>query len=429
MQMAKENGSEWVKQTISDHIRKLMQRYYDKEIRPGTVKNHVSNLKSFLVANEDEKELEGVKIKWDKLIKSLPSRRSVANDRAPTVEEIRKLAEYPDRRMKPLVYVTVSAGIRIRAWEHLRWKHVTPIRNDKGEIIAAKLIVYDDDYGDGQYITFMSPESYHALKAWMDYRAQEGEEINGESYLMRDLWQTTNIPRGAIRSFAKNPRPWGFSGITKRLNTAWRAQGIRGFLPEGKTRHEFKQSHGLIKFHDTQTNTVMSPLYSELLRGHNIGLPGHYLRPTEQELLREYLKAVPLLTINEIDKSSLQEQVSELTEKAQEAERAKTEAENLAKAVEQMQKDIQFLKEHAYESNKQIAYEKANLQEPINYSAEGIGAEIMPPEYVEAIMELKRDRFRYLEMIEAHRRQKKKEEEQSNNSSEKNPNFHPSVCK
>jgi hypothetical protein len=148
----------------------------------------------------------------------------------------------------------------------------------------------------------------------MKYRAQEGEEITGESYLMRDLWQTTNIPRGAIRSFAKNPRPWGFSGITKGLNTAWRVQGIRGFLPEGKTRHEFKQSHGLIKFHDTQTNTVMGPLYSELLRGHNIGLPEHYLRPTEQELLREYLKAVPLLTISEIDKATVEQTRKELNE-------------------------------------------------------------------------------------------------------------------
>ena len=120
-------------------------------------------MKSFLVANEDEKELEGVKIKWDKLNQVVTEQEIRCElTELPLSRRFASLAEYPDRRMKPLVYVTVSAGIRIRAWEHLRWKHVTPIRNDKGEIIAGKLIVYDDDYGDGQYITFMSPESYHA---------------------------------------------------------------------------------------------------------------------------------------------------------------------------------------------------------------------------------------------------------------------------
>jgi hypothetical protein len=37
-----------------------------------------------------------------------------------------KLVEYPDRRIKPIVYTMVSAGIRIGAWEYLRWKHVIP---------------------------------------------------------------------------------------------------------------------------------------------------------------------------------------------------------------------------------------------------------------------------------------------------------------
>ena len=36
----------------------------------------------------------------------------------------------------------VSSGIRIGAWDYLRWKNVKPLTNDKGEIIAAKLTVY-----------------------------------------------------------------------------------------------------------------------------------------------------------------------------------------------------------------------------------------------------------------------------------------------
>jgi hypothetical protein len=48
-----------------------------------------------------------------------------ANDRAPTFEEIRKLVEYPDRRIKPIVYTMCASGIRLGAWDYyLRWKHV-----------------------------------------------------------------------------------------------------------------------------------------------------------------------------------------------------------------------------------------------------------------------------------------------------------------
>jgi len=52
-------------------------------------------------------------INWRKITRGLPRTNQAANDRAPTLEEIQKLVEYPDRRIKPIVYVMVSSGIRI----------------------------------------------------------------------------------------------------------------------------------------------------------------------------------------------------------------------------------------------------------------------------------------------------------------------------
>ena len=50
-----------------------------------------------------------------------------------------------------------------------------------------------------------------------------------------------------------------------------------------------------------------------MLLGHKIGLSSSYYRPSEAELLEEYLRVVPELTINE--ENRLSRQVQELKEK------------------------------------------------------------------------------------------------------------------
>ena len=47
-----------------------------------------------------------------------------------------------------------------------------------------------------EYFTFMTPEAYNAVKEWMNYHASFGEEIIGESWVLRDTWQKTNIRYG-----------------------------------------------------------------------------------------------------------------------------------------------------------------------------------------------------------------------------------------
>jgi hypothetical protein len=81
-----------------------------------------------------------------------------------------------------------SSGIRIGAWDYLCWSHIRPIERN-GEIVAAKIIVYAGE--DEEYFTFISPEAFRALKDWMNYRESSGELINDKSWVMRDLWDTS----------------------------------------------------------------------------------------------------------------------------------------------------------------------------------------------------------------------------------------------
>jgi hypothetical protein len=45
-----------------------------------------------------------INVAWDIISRSLPNVKQLANDRIPTVEEIKKLIEYPDRRISLLYY-------------------------------------------------------------------------------------------------------------------------------------------------------------------------------------------------------------------------------------------------------------------------------------------------------------------------------------
>ena len=53
----------------------------------------IAIMQALFVANEEE--IDTTTIKWNKLRKGLPMGRAKGNDRAPTIEEIRKLVEYP----------------------------------------------------------------------------------------------------------------------------------------------------------------------------------------------------------------------------------------------------------------------------------------------------------------------------------------------
>jgi hypothetical protein len=94
---------------------------------------------------------------------------------------------------------------------------------------------------------------------------------------------------------------------------------LRKILENRKKRHEYKAAHGFRKFYKTRTEQVMRPLNVEMTLGHDIGLSGSYYKPTEKEVLEDYLKAVDLLSINNNQKI-LEKQITELKEKSNDNE-------------------------------------------------------------------------------------------------------------
>lgn len=97
---------QWVRDQLMQFFSYQIERVHRKEISETTIPNYFKAAKLFC-------EMNDLLINWKKISRILPKRRNAANDRAPTIEELQKLVEYPDRRIKPIIYPMVSSGFRI----------------------------------------------------------------------------------------------------------------------------------------------------------------------------------------------------------------------------------------------------------------------------------------------------------------------------
>ncbi|MGA9152151.1 MAG: hypothetical protein WBZ36_16375 [Candidatus Nitrosopolaris sp.] len=292
--------NEFAFRSIISFLHTQKERVDRKEITGSTIRNYIKAIKLFT-------EMNDISISWKKITRGLPRGRKSADDRAPTLDEIRKIVEYPDRRIKPIVYTMVSSGIRLGAWDYFRWGHIQPIYR-KDEIVAAKILVYAGE--DEQYNTYISPEAYRALADWIEFRRKSGETINSDSWVMRNLWDN-RVTKG--KGWITIPKRLKSSGVKALVENAIWTQGLRKKLPPGKRRHEFQADHGFRKFFKSRAEQVMKPINVEILMSHSTGVSDSYYRPIEKDLLEDYLKAVDLLSVND-DKLTLQKQVAELTE-------------------------------------------------------------------------------------------------------------------
>ena len=89
-------------------------------------------------------------------------------------------------------------------------------------------------------ILFITPEAYAYLKDWIDFRISYGEKIDADSWVMRDIWQTTNMKYGARLGLATFPKKLKSSGVKRLLERALWEQGLRHTLKEKERRHEWK---------------------------------------------------------------------------------------------------------------------------------------------------------------------------------------------
>jgi integrase len=281
------------------------ERHEKGEITAATVANALKAIRLLL-------EMNDVTVNWKKIKRILPKARRYALDRTPTLGEMHEIIEAADFRGKALTPVLTSSGIREGAIQYLKVRDYTRIQQD-GKLVAGRLIVYNGD--PERYLTFITPEATIAIDKYLEFRTEHGEKITNESPLFRDKFDPIKGQYGHGKKDAKEVViPMTAPSVRQYHNRLLFSIGIRN---EKKRRHDFSV-HGFRKYFKTRAEqSGMKPINVEILMGHSVGISDSYYRPTENELLQDYLKALDMLSVNDY-KVTLQKQVAELTERSKE---------------------------------------------------------------------------------------------------------------
>jgi integrase len=268
------------------------------EITAATVGNALKAIRLLL-------EMNDVSLNWKKIRRILPRARRYALDRTPTVGEIQEIIEATDLRGRALTLVLVSSGIREGAVQYFKIRDYTRIEQE-GNFIAGRLTVYNED--PDRYVTFLTPEACNAVDKYLQFRTDHGETISIDSPLFRDKFDPIKGQYGHGKKDSENVViPMTAPSVRQYYNRLLFSIGIRR---QKKRRHDFSV-HGFRKYFKTRAEqSGMKPINVELLMGHSVGISDSYYRPTENELLQDYLRATEALTISQEKK--LRNQVENL---------------------------------------------------------------------------------------------------------------------
>ena len=231
------------------------------------ISNYLLPIKTFYKIND-------VVLNGYKITKFMPERIKVNRDRAYSHEEIGKMLEIADERMRVVILLLASSGIRIGAIPSIKLRNLQD----------SKITIYES--ANEEYFTFITPECKKAIDFYLDFRSRYGEKLNDNSYLIREQFDIRNP--GKPKEISHRTIQWNI-----------RILAIKCGIRKPETGHDVMVAHGFRKFFTTQLiNSKVNPEIREMLLGHKIGLASSYYRPTEQEMLEEYQKAEDNLTVD-----------------------------------------------------------------------------------------------------------------------------------
>jgi len=133
----------------------------------STIHNYAAAVLAFYKIND-------VVLNVAKISKFIPVQKKVKKDRAYSYDEIGKLLEIADERVRVIILLLSSSGIRVGALPLLKLRHLE----------GTKLTIYENEREE--YFTFITPECQNTIDSYLDMRSRYGEKLDKESFLIRE---------------------------------------------------------------------------------------------------------------------------------------------------------------------------------------------------------------------------------------------------
>jgi len=296
------NNQEKATQIILAYTRLLKARTVlaknDKNyLNPSSVPNRIKPIKKLF-------DMNGIGIGWKRIYSTYPEEDNIHKGRGYTRDEIKLLLEHADGLATEFfILAACSGGMRVGAWNNLKWECVFPVYQKNGEytieskdgvIVCAAMIVYKGTREE--YISLISKEAWDKLELYKKEWARIANREPNNSDFLFQKFGTSPITTSAIK---------------KRMFKLVIKAGLRGSLPEGQKRHEVPITHGFRRFWDkvmmdtTRKSDKLSALVKkERLLGHDgiISTDKNYYWTDILDLVSDYMVAMPELTINDSER-------------------------------------------------------------------------------------------------------------------------------
>lgn len=269
---------------IEDQIIDFITSCKNKNMRGTAIPNYINPVIKFCRVNR-------VILNSDYINEQIPARKKGKKTGAYTHEQIQKMLEVSDERMRVIILLSASSGVRVGAIPLLRFGNL------KETEFGYKITVYEGE--KEEYSTFCTPECRQAIIDYKEMRERYGEKITSKSPLIREQFDKRD-------SFsAKNPRNITEMLLKKLLTGLAESVGLRTRVKLSKgqrpasVRSDVPSCNGFRRFFTSQC--INANLNSEkrwLLEGHNLKADDNSYAHLDDTLEKEYLKAIDDLTIN-----------------------------------------------------------------------------------------------------------------------------------
>jgi len=233
---------------------------------PQTQSVYFASVKKFV-----QVVLPDLEFKWKRV--DLPTVYRVEEDRVPTKEELRTLMYHGILKDKLITTFAASSGVRENTLVSLKVSDVDlETYEDVGVVYVKPLAVK----GRVQYVTCITPEAKKFLQQYLEYRERRGEKIDANSFIVG--------------------KPISVQGLRYRWSRLLKKAGKD---EKPRTFHALRM-HTLRKFFRTSMELAgVSKSFTEKMMGHKGYLDQAYFKPAGDQIVNEYRKAIPNLTIME----------------------------------------------------------------------------------------------------------------------------------